>query len=72
MLRVSREQLERDTQWNQASEGTKYAIYGPTGRVYDMYQDRATALRVLHDVAKRYGDGYTLVTVDEASDADGK
>lgn len=68
MNRVTKEQLLRDSQWGRVPDGTRYAIYSPAGRIYDTYQDRDTALRVLGDVTKRYGDGYAAYEVVDAVD----
>lgn len=68
MNKVTREQLSHSSQWGQVPEDCAYAMYSPTGRLYDTYRDRATALRVLGDVAKRYGDGYVIVEVVDSVD----
>lgn len=68
MNKVTREQLLRDSRWGRVPDDARYVIYSPTGRIYDTYPDRETALRVLGDVAKRYGDGYAAYEVVDAVD----
>lgn len=68
MNKVTREQLLCGSRWGRVPDDAKYVIYSPTGRIYDTYPDRATAFRVLRDVAKRYGDGYGVYEVVESVD----
>lgn len=68
MNKVTKEQVLRGSRWGKVPDGTRYVIYSSTGRIYDTYQDRGTALRVLSDVTKRYGDGYAVYEVVEKMD----
>ena len=62
-MTITRESLPRKWMWSPDELKGSYVILRGDGGVYDAYEDRQTALRVLSDLTSRYGDGYAVAEV---------